>query len=822
MPSKFSALLLSLILFTACKAQTSPVLAPEAAVAPPASTSSEPPPPPLPPLGYTEVLMINGGGSAWINSQSHLLHLTHLRDLLAHAGVPADRLAIFASDGADPNADLAVRETQPEPDFWRLKGTHLEQRLQTPTTLINSALPGATLRTATKAGLTEWFGQAAQRLKSGDTLLVYVTDHGTRPGGDSQNNRILLWGPDEYITVRELSALFAMFKPGVRVVSLMSQCYSGAFADTMWSQMNASAPSGNVCGYFSSTADRKAYGCYTENMGKDNIGHSFEFFRALERNGAFDAAHESVLVSDATPDVPLRTSDMYLQALLMTLANSRNTNMDTVADELLKQAFADAHTWEHETRLLDRISQAYGNFSPRALAELRDLATRLPEIDVQLTNVKNAWEQALGDANQSRLDWFTAQHPPWQQRLTDATAGNLVPAQARGITAELLPLLAQHTATEPALAAQQEALHMRGEAADDASYRMQVRLAVVLRLRTVLLTIAGRYYLQTAGTPEQRAAYQSLTQCEGFTLPLRSTTPPEAPAASSYPPFEDDVKLTLSALPGWIGISFKEPNQESVRKYQLPPGASEVQVVYPNSPAAAAGFAAGDLVLGPAGGAEFLSKNQIRAWTMLAAVGKPGNLTIIRGGKRLPISIVPAPYPVKWPELPGPVQIGAAAPDTPLKAYRGPVQAHLGKHKQHLLFFWATWCGPCKLSIPELLAYEKEKKVPVVAVTDENSAVIDGFLKKFTGKLPNAIAMDEGRKNFMSYGVSGTPTFVLIDDKGNVTWRQVGYNPRQGLSIPGWTWSGLKKDPPPPAAPAATPPAAPAPQAPAPSGAPGH
>jgi thiol-disulfide isomerase/thioredoxin len=822
MNSKLYPLVLGLFLLVGCK-PTKPAEGTTAAT-PAASGSAAPAPAPtapLPQLGYTEVLMINGGGSAWLNSQSHLLHLTHLRDLVTRAGIPNDRLSIFASDGEDPAADLAVRETQPEPDFWRLEGTHLEGRLQTPTNLVNSTLPGATLRTASKAGLTEWFSQAAQRFKAGDTLLVYVTDHGTRHGNDNGNNRILLWGPEEHITVRELSALLAMFKPGVRVVSLMSQCYSGGFADTLWSQANGNQPSGNVCGYFSSTADRKAYGCFTENMGKDNIGHSFEFFRALEQGGAFKQAHETVLVTDATPDVPLRTSDMYLQGLLLTEANAKNINVDAIADNLLKEAFANARAWEHETRLLDRISQAYGNFSPRSLAELRELSTRLPEIDQQLNNVKNAWEQALGDANQSRLDWFSAQHPQWQKRLTDAAAGNLTPADARRTTAELLPLLAKHTAAEPTLAAQQEALHIRGEAADDASYRMQVRLAVTLRLRTVLLTIAGRYYLQTSGSAEQRAAYQTMTECEGFTLPIPPTPHSEGPTALTYPRFEEDVKLTMSALPGWIGISFKEPDVDAVRKYQLPPGASQVQLVYPNSPAATAGFLAGDLVLGPSNGGEFLSKNQIRAWTMLAPVGKPGTLTIIRKGQRLPISIVPAPFPVKWPDPPGPVQIGAAAPETSLKAYRGPVPANLKKKSPHLLFFWATWCGPCKLSIPELLAFEKERKTPVIGVTDENTKVLDAFMKKFKAPLPNSLAMDEGRKTFVSFGVSGTPTFVLIDDKGNVTWRQVGYNPSQGLSIPGWTWSGRKR---PAAVPTpATPPVAPAPApAPAPAAAPTH
>jgi protein-disulfide isomerase len=40
-----------------------------------------------------------------------------------------------------------------------------------------------------------------------------------------------------------------------------------------------------------------------------------------------------------------------------------------------------------------------------------------------------------------------------------------------------------------------------------------------------------------------------------------------------------------------------------------------------------------------------------------------------------------------------------------------------------------------------------------------------------------------------TYGVSGTPTFVLVDANGKIEWRQTGYSTGAGLSIPGWSWA---------------------------------
>jgi hypothetical protein len=166
-------------------------------------------------------LLINGGGNPTQNYQSHHLHVATLVDRLRGSGLPADHIALFASDGADPAADMAVRDKQPEANFWMLRGTPLEEPLRTPVTRIDAKLAGITAAPATKAALTQWFAGARTRLRPGDTLLLYVTDHATG-SPDGRNNAIVLWGAGQSLTVDDLGQLLATLDPGVRVVGFMS------------------------------------------------------------------------------------------------------------------------------------------------------------------------------------------------------------------------------------------------------------------------------------------------------------------------------------------------------------------------------------------------------------------------------------------------------------------------------------------------------------------------------------------------------------------------------------------------------------------------
>src|SRR5262249_49160144 len=219
---------------------------------------------------HLHVLIIDGGSTPAQNYQSHLLHVQQMAELVRRAGVQADHLTIFASDGANPGPDLAVRDVEPERDFWLLDGTRLDRTLR-PVTYVDSVVPGVILEAARRDRLRRWFKIASRRLGPDDTLLLYVTDHGTRNEQNTANNRITLWGKDEWLSVRELAELIGKLDPRVRVVTLMSQCYSGAFANLIDVHPADGVPSGGVCGFYSSTPERPAYGCYPENRGVANV-----------------------------------------------------------------------------------------------------------------------------------------------------------------------------------------------------------------------------------------------------------------------------------------------------------------------------------------------------------------------------------------------------------------------------------------------------------------------------------------------------------------------------------------------------------------------
>ena len=745
--------------------------------------------PDLSPTAHLHVLMVNGGGSKVQNYQSHFLHLRRLLELLGRAGVPPSRITVFDADGPDPAADMAVRELDPDAELGPLRGTHLAGPLGAPIVYANSEIPGVVLHPATRAGLAGWFKTARKQLRAGDTLLIYVTDHGFRNEKDTGDNRIVLWGEKESISVGELRELVAKLDPGVRVVALMSQCFSGAFANLMSVHARDGQPGGAVCGYFSSTPDRPAYGCYPENRGKDNVGHSFHFFQALETSEAFPQAHLEVLATDRTPDVPNRTSQVYLERLLERAAHDAGEEPPAFIDGLVREAWRDKATWEPEIRLLDRIAHAFGVFSPRSLAELDAQTKSLPDVAEQLRTNGVLWKAVLGDADEANLKRFLDTHPDWVQRTDGATVALLGPDGRRALAGALLGDLVPFTSAA-GTDARLRVLRDKGETASAAGYRMEVRLAVVLRLRAVLTEVAGRVYLATRATPAERAAYDALRACEDLRLPPAAGAPPATagPAFEPFPPWEDDVKLAHEVLPAWMGINFRPASEKTRAKYKLADGATSVLTVYPDSPAQSAGLQVGDIILGPPG-KPFTEPRQVREWTMLSAVGRPAPLAVQRGERQVRVTLVPKPYPIRLPELPGPPQVGSVAPPLKVTAYRGALPEHLADGKRHLLLFWATWCAPCKASLPEVLAFEQERGVQVIAITDEPADQLDPFFQKFTAPFPATVAVDELRSAFLAYGVSGTPAFVLVDGDGKVESAWTGYTAEKGLGIEGWSWS---------------------------------
>jgi hypothetical protein len=90
--------------------------------------------------------------------------------------------------------------------------------------------------------------------------------------------------------------------------------------------------------------------------------------------------------------------------------------------------------------------------------------------------------------------------------------------------------------------------------------------------------------------------------------------------------------------------------------------------------------------------------------------------------------------------------------------------------------------------VPELLAFEAARHTQVVAITDETTTELDPFFAEWMDAFPALVASDETRGAFRSYGVGGTPSFVLVGGDGVVQAHATGNAKKKGLQIDGWTW----------------------------------
>tara|TARA_Y100001968_G_C19332748_1_gene705173 strand:- start:204 stop:1136 length:933 start_codon:yes stop_codon:yes gene_type:complete len=132
--------------------------------------------------------------------------------------------------------------------------------------------------------------------------------------------------------------------------------------------------------------------------------------------------------------------------------------------------------------------------------------------------------------------------------------------------------------------------------------------------------------------------------------------------------------------------------------------------------------------------------------------------------------------------------IGSQAPKLQIEHWikGNPVDlAKADEKKIHVIEFWATWCGPCRDSIPHLTELQekyKSKGVTVIGITDEPKATVERFVRRQDKKMDYTVAIEKGdtmsQAYMRAYGQTGIPATFVVDQKDRIVW--VGH-PKNGL-----------------------------------------
>lgn len=116
--------------------------------------------------------------------------------------------------------------------------------------------------------------------------------------------------------------------------------------------------------------------------------------------------------------------------------------------------------------------------------------------------------------------------------------------------------------------------------------------------------------------------------------------------------------------------------------------------------------------------------------------------------------------------------VGDAAPPLSLaKTVKGKEPKAEDRSKTYVVEFWATWCPPCRTSIPHLTELQKKHpKIPFIGVTDEEEKDVEPFVKDMGAKMDYIVALDKQRSTNTAWmqaaGEEGIPAaFVVVEGK---------------------------------------------------------
>ena len=123
--------------------------------------------------------------------------------------------------------------------------------------------------------------------------------------------------------------------------------------------------------------------------------------------------------------------------------------------------------------------------------------------------------------------------------------------------------------------------------------------------------------------------------------------------------------------------------------------------------------------------------------------------------------------------------LGETAPAFSLKSISGPEPVELESQTEKILYidFWASWCGPCKLSFPSMIKLKelfKDDPFEIIAISvDADSKSAKKFLDSY--KINFKVALDSAGVAAEKYALPGMPSSYLLDQDRKVIAKHKGF-----------------------------------------------
>lgn len=309
-------------------------------------------------------LVVAGGGSPASNEIALEKNVLYFQRTLQTFGYNPASAHTFFANGNDGNATIRYIDDRGQQQFKSPEIPHLQ---------------GA----ATLQNLDLWFAQSSTR-NSTRPFFFYFTGHGLP-------DTFLLW-EDEPLTVQEFATQLDRLPQNTPIVTMMAQCFSGSFADSIYEGGDRTKPVAlqTRCGFFATVATRPSVGCTPLVNEADYQDYSSSFFAGLsgvDRVGnpvpsadynaddriSYAEAHAFAKVDEETIDWPISTSESWLQN------RASNSDLDRILTEPIANLLSTARP---EQRYVVQSLMQKENFNfDRQLSFLRNL-DRLSESQV--------------------------------------------------------------------------------------------------------------------------------------------------------------------------------------------------------------------------------------------------------------------------------------------------------------------------------------------------------------------------------------------------------------------------------------------------------